>query len=234
MKFKLLMMPGLLVLNLFSVGANASTFLPLTVTTGSGNNITYNGASYHFEPSTTPPIIGVYGWDGGNIENQNEENIGNIINDTFKIKAEFKEKGDFDDKKKDDSDDKKKDDSDDKKKDDSDDKKKDDSDDKKNGGLDNDDSTDLQSIATSDPYNYLAVHVGGGELLFRFYDTFNGPFKIQKTDGTGGGLSNYRSYLSPEIHAPTATPVPAAVWLFGSGLVGLIGIRRKSKTALSA
>ena len=210
MKFKLLMMPGLLVLNLFSVGANASTFLPLTVTTGSGNNITYNGASYHFEPSTTPPIIGVYGWDGGNIENQNEENIGNIINDTFKIKAEFKEKGDFDDK------------------------KKDDSDDKKNGGLDNDDSTDLQSIATSDPYNYLAVHVGGGELLFRFYDTFNGPFKIQKTDGTGGGLSNYRSYLSPEIHAPTATPVPAAVWLFGSGLVGLIGIRRKSKTALSA
>ncbi len=218
MKFKLLMMPGLLVLNLFSVGANASTFLPLTVTTGSGNNITYNGASYHFEPSTTPPIIGVYGWDGGNIENQNEENIGNIINDTFKIKAEFKEKGDFDDKKKDDSDD----------------KKKDDSDDKKNGGLDNDDSTDLQSIATSDPYNYLAVHVGGGELLFRFYDTFNGPFKIQKTDGTGGGLSNYRSYLGPEIHAPTATPVPAAVWLFGSGLVGLIGIRRKSKTALSA
>ena len=210
MKFKLLMMPGLLVLNLFSVGANAATFSPLTVTTGSGNNITYNGASYHFEPSTTPPIIGVYGWDGGNIENQNEENIGNIINDTFKIKAEFKEKGDFDDK------------------------KKDDSDDKKNGGLDNDDSTDLQSIATSDPYNYLAVHVGGGELLFRFYDTFNGPFKIQKTDGTGGGLSNYRSYLGPEIHAPTATPVPAAVWLFGSGLVGLIGIRRKSKTALSA
>jgi len=30
---------------------------------------------------------------------------------------------------------------------------------------------------------------------------------------------------------PTAVPVPAAVWLFGSGLIGLIGIARKRKTA---
>ena len=186
------MMPGLLVLNLFSVGANASTFLPLTVTTGSGNNITYNGASYHFEPSTTPPIMGVYGWDGGNLTPQNPAFVGSAINTAFGIATTFKEEA----------------------------------------NLVNNNS--LQSISTTEAYNYLAVHVGGGELLFRFYDTFNGPFKIQKTDGTGGGLSNYRSYLGPEIHAPTATPVPAAVWLFGSGLVGLIGIRRKSKTALSA
>ncbi len=35
------------------------------------------------------------------------------------------------------------------------------------------------------------------------------------------------SHLS--IYAPTAVPVPAAVWLFGSGLLGLAGIaRRKS------
>jgi hypothetical protein len=28
---------------------------------------------------------------------------------------------------------------------------------------------------------------------------------------------------------PSAVPVPAAVWLFGSGLLGLVGIRRKMK-----
>ena len=29
----------------------------------------------------------------------------------------------------------------------------------------------------------------------------------------------------------TAVPVPAAVWLFGSALTGLMGLRRKNKTA---
>jgi hypothetical protein len=31
--------------------------------------------------------------------------------------------------------------------------------------------------------------------------------------------------------APTAVPVPAAVWLFGSGLLGLVGIARRKKKA---
>jgi len=31
--------------------------------------------------------------------------------------------------------------------------------------------------------------------------------------------------------APVAVPVPAAVWLFGSGLVGLAGVARRRKTA---
>jgi hypothetical protein len=30
---------------------------------------------------------------------------------------------------------------------------------------------------------------------------------------------------------PTAIPIPAAVWLFGSGLLGLIGVARRKKTA---
>jgi hypothetical protein len=29
----------------------------------------------------------------------------------------------------------------------------------------------------------------------------------------------------------THVPIPAALWLFGSGLLGLIGIARRSKTA---
>ena len=31
--------------------------------------------------------------------------------------------------------------------------------------------------------------------------------------------------------APAAVPVPAAVWLFGSGLLGLVGVARRKKTA---
>ena len=30
---------------------------------------------------------------------------------------------------------------------------------------------------------------------------------------------------------PSAIPVPAAVWLFGSGLLGLVGVARRRKSA---
>jgi len=36
-------------------------------------------------------------------------------------------------------------------------------------------------------------------------------------------------HMSPERGA--VIPVPAAVWLFGSGLLGLVGIARRKKTA---
>ena len=42
---------------------------------------------------------------------------------------------------------------------------------------------------------------------------FNAAFEL-----TGAGLVS-------------AVPVPAAVWLFGSGLVGLAGVARRRKTA---
>jgi hypothetical protein len=32
-------------------------------------------------------------------------------------------------------------------------------------------------------------------------------------------------------NAVSAVPVPAAVWLFGSGLLGLVGISRRKKSA---
>ena len=46
----------------------------------------------------------------------------------------------------------------------------------------------------------------------------------------GGGEPDYNdlTYLFTNV-STTAVPVPAAVWLFGSGLVGLIGIARKKK-----
>ena len=41
------------------------------------------------------------------------------------------------------------------------------------------------------------------------------------------GVQQDLSHLS--IYAPTPIPVPAAVWLFGSGLLGLIGVARRKR-----
>mgnify|MGYP006305558941 CR=1 FL=1 len=38
-------------------------------------------------------------------------------------------------------------------------------------------------------------------------------------------------WISVETQCVSAVPVPAAVWLLGSGLLGLIGLRRRNKTA---
>lgn len=48
-------------------------------------------------------------------------------------------------------------------------------------------------------------------------------------EGDGNGLNNtqYELHLEGTI---SAVPLPAAVWLFGSGLVGLIGVARRKKS----
>jgi hypothetical protein len=61
----------------------------------------------------------------------------------------------------------------------------------------------------------------------------NGP------DGTGAFPANYAHWFhyslesgvssGDVIHLDTTVPIPAAVWLFGSGLIGIVGIRRKFK-----
>jgi len=41
-----------------------------------------------------------------------------------------------------------------------------------------------------------------------------------------GGIVEWGHIVAPDFSAATV-PVPAAVWLFGSGLLGLIGVARK-------
>ena len=70
---------------------------------------------------------------------------------------------------------------------------------------------------------------GGGyeESMFFFLDTdanfydMSGQFDLLCADS--GCISEAYSTFAP------AVPVPAAVWLFGSGLIGLIGIARRKK-----
>jgi hypothetical protein len=64
-------------------------------------------------------------------------------------------------------------------------------------------------------------------------DTIVGNFDILSLASLGGGLSWDMSYildpLGTDIVRLTvqAVPLPASLWLFGSGLLGLIGVARK-------
>ena len=86
------------------------------------------------------------------------------------------------------------------------------------------------SFTSDDPFNYLAIHFGGSELFF-YWATAITQFSISNYQGVtsgglggqGGGLSNYRAYSD----GLSEVPVPAAGWLFGTALLGLMGLRRK-------
>lgn len=73
-------------------------------------------------------------------------------------------------------------------------------------------------------FNYLAIHFGQSELVFHWINPIN-EFTFTDLDGKDGfvkGLSNYRAY-SDNV---SAVPVPAAAWLFASGL-GFFGVARR-------
>jgi len=57
-------------------------------------------------------------------------------------------------------------------------------------------------------------HIGIGELL---------------NPGSAGNVVYYQMKDITVVEIPTTVPVPAAVWLFGSGLIGLIGFARRKK-----
>jgi hypothetical protein len=95
------------------------------------------------------------------------------------------------------------------------------------------------TFVTSVVYQYLAVHLGQGEIFFDFGAggvAANTAFSLSSS-GKGAGFSNFRAYSTNAVtpvtpgSTPTATPIPAAAWLFGSGLAGLLGFRRKSAQA---
>lgn len=59
-----------------------------------------------------------------------------------------------------------------------------------------------------------------------------GEHRIIATEDPGVGFRNFTAQW--ELHGTltqSEVPVPAAVWLFGSGLIGLVGLARKSKRA---
>jgi hypothetical protein len=78
---------------------------------------------------------------------------------------------------------------------------------------------------------------GAGQNIATY--TFDGnnftlDYSWNAIDHNGGnpfgplGVTEYNLHLAGTV---SAIPVPAAVWLFGSGLLGMIGIARRKKAA---
>jgi hypothetical protein len=81
---------------------------------------------------------------------------------------------------------------------------------------------------TADPLDFELTfyHLmsGGG-----FFDSYSGLFDAEDAPpGTGNQVNGTWDGESLTI---TAVPVPAALWLFGSGLIGIAGFARQRKTA---
>jgi len=69
-------------------------------------------------------------------------------------------------------------------------------------------------------HTYAATVYSTNSNSITQYDAVTGV--LQDTFGfsyNGGGL----------VFAPSSVPIPAALWLFGSGLLGLIGLARRKK-----
>ena len=81
-----------------------------------------------------------------------------------------------------------------------------------------------------------------GTILATTYASVGAGASVVGTNGGCGGVFSATSYVSLGANAsvgdegcvgaispPSAVPLPAAVWLFGSGLLGLAGIARRKK-----
>ena len=76
--------------------------------------------------------------------------------------------------------------------------------------------------------NVYFIHFGDNSLAFGFGDKQN-SFTFS---GLPRELSNFRAYTCDNCgtfgtRSLPEVPIPAAAWLFGSGLIGLIGIARR-------
>lgn len=70
-------------------------------------------------------------------------------------------------------------------------------------------------------------------------DTYNLMYSATVPAGDPSGFGGVAYYLNlagtisgGDITAPAVIPVPAAVWLLGSGLIGLVGVARRKKAAV--
>lgn len=75
--------------------------------------------------------------------------------------------------------------------------------------------------------SFTGFYMNGGELTgtITSYNWQTGVNAI-----AGGDITSATGYVTGSP-APPPVPIPAALWLFGSGLLGLVGVRRKIREA---
>jgi len=69
------------------------------------------------------------------------------------------------------------------------------------------------------------------DIVFGGYSGILAASGTEITDGRWGPLSDGPSGIPGSWSAVQSAPVPAAVWLFGSGLLGLVGMAKRKRTA---
>lgn len=90
----------------------------------------------------------------------------------------------------------------------------------------------LVSGGDADTRNYgsLASYIGLGTVSYSFVGSASDTSTA--TNGLLRGVQDYAYLVNADVtytYSVPAVPVPAAVWLFGSGLIGLVGVARRKK-----
>ena len=79
--------------------------------------------------------------------------------------------------------------------------------------------------------NYGINFTVGNERHYLGFMSDIGISEVVVADGSNTGAANWSYDNVSRSLIQTAVPIPASVWLFGSGLLGLVGMARRKKAA---
>ena len=87
---------------------------------------------------------------------------------------------------------------------------------------------DVSTAAGVTTYTSTDATVSGGPAVYTIGGAFTAPDGILGVGMIDGAFIKYHANFD---FTTAEVPVPAAVWLFGSGLLGLVGVARRKKAA---
>ena len=71
--------------------------------------------------------------------------------------------------------------------------------------------------------------VGQGSVRYGLSNTLSGLDMTGQPQPGDTSNANLGHFVTISVESVSAVPVPAAAWLFGSGLLGLVGVARLKK-----
>lgn len=78
----------------------------------------------------------------------------------------------------------------------------------------------------------VGLDAGDPEFTPKYFGVYDEADSILSITlfGTEAANTDDRAWLIDDLSVASAVPVPAAIWLFGSGLIGLVGYARRKKS----